>query len=99
MADWQGGKLAVAAVPGAGKSTGMAVTAALVDYQDVRLQLMLDLGALTSEAPKFWLKDHVPAFLPGARRGQAGSRGCSRAGPAAGRPAGRPGGRADGRAG
>lgn len=30
MADWQGGKLAVAAVPGAGKSTGMAVTAALV---------------------------------------------------------------------
>ena len=30
MADWQGGRLAVAAVPGAGKSTGMAVTAALV---------------------------------------------------------------------
>ncbi|MEI6428125.1 MAG: ATP-dependent helicase [Pseudanabaena sp. ELA607] len=30
MAQWHGGKLAVAAVPGAGKSTGMAVTAALV---------------------------------------------------------------------
>jgi DNA helicase-2/ATP-dependent DNA helicase PcrA len=29
MADWQGGELAVAAVPGAGKSTGMAVAAAL----------------------------------------------------------------------
>lgn len=42
-----------------------AVTAALVDYQNVRLQLMLDLGALESDLPKFWLKDHVPAFLPG----------------------------------
>ncbi|MBV9387073.1 MAG: ATP-dependent helicase [Chroococcidiopsidaceae cyanobacterium CP_BM_ER_R8_30] len=29
MADWQGGPLAVAAVPGAGKSTGMAAAAAL----------------------------------------------------------------------
>ncbi len=29
IADWQGGPLAVAAVPGAGKSTGMAVAAAL----------------------------------------------------------------------
>ena len=29
MADWQGGELAVAAVPGAGKSTGMAVAAAI----------------------------------------------------------------------
>ncbi len=29
MADWQGGTLAVSAVPGAGKSTGMAVAAAL----------------------------------------------------------------------
>ncbi|MBW4619167.1 MAG: ATP-dependent helicase [Cyanosarcina radialis HA8281-LM2] len=29
MADWQGGYLAVSAVPGAGKSTGMAVAAAL----------------------------------------------------------------------
>jgi DNA helicase-2/ATP-dependent DNA helicase PcrA len=30
MADWQGGPLAVSAVPGAGKSTGMAAAAALV---------------------------------------------------------------------
>ncbi|NER23715.1 MAG: ATP-dependent helicase [Symploca sp. SIO1C2] len=29
MADWQGGRLAVSAVPGAGKSTGMAVAAAI----------------------------------------------------------------------
>src|SRR4028118_1805332 len=29
MTDWQGGPLAVSAVPGAGKSTGMAVAAAL----------------------------------------------------------------------
>lgn len=29
IADWQGGKLAVSAVPGAGKSTGMAVAAAI----------------------------------------------------------------------
>jgi len=29
MADWLGGKLAVSAVPGAGKSTGMAVAAAI----------------------------------------------------------------------
>ncbi|HAX89480.1 MAG TPA: DNA helicase UvrD [Cyanobacteria bacterium UBA11370] len=29
MADWQGGQLAVSAVPGAGKSTGMAVAAAI----------------------------------------------------------------------
>jgi DNA helicase-2/ATP-dependent DNA helicase PcrA len=28
MTDWQGGQLAVSAVPGAGKSTGMAVAAA-----------------------------------------------------------------------
>ncbi|NET09788.1 MAG: ATP-dependent helicase [Symploca sp. SIO2B6] len=30
MADWQGGPLAVSAVPGAGKSTGMAIAAAIV---------------------------------------------------------------------
>ena len=29
MADWEGGELAIAAVPGAGKSTGMAVAAAI----------------------------------------------------------------------
>jgi DNA helicase-2/ATP-dependent DNA helicase PcrA len=33
MADWKGGQLAVSAVPGAGKSTGMAATAALTIYR------------------------------------------------------------------
>jgi outer membrane protein TolC len=42
-----------------------AVTAALVGYQQTRLQLMLDIGALDTEVPKFWLKDHLAAFLPG----------------------------------
>jgi outer membrane protein TolC len=41
-----------------------AVTAALVDYQLTRLQLMLDIGALDTDVPKFWLKDHLLAFLP-----------------------------------
>ena len=42
-----------------------AVTAALVGYQQTRLQLMLDIGALDTDVPKFWLKDHLAAFLPG----------------------------------
>jgi outer membrane protein TolC len=42
-----------------------AVTAALVDYQQTRLQLLLDIGALDTETPKFWLKDNLAAYLPG----------------------------------
>jgi hypothetical protein len=42
-----------------------AVTAALVGYQQTRLQLMLDIGALDTDVPKFWLKDHLAAFVPG----------------------------------
>lgn len=42
-----------------------AVTAALVTYQEARLQLMLDIGALDSASPRFWLKDQLAAFLPG----------------------------------
>jgi outer membrane protein TolC len=45
-------------------SAQTAVTAALVDYQDVRLQLMLSIGALDTASPKFWLKEHVAAFMP-----------------------------------
>jgi outer membrane protein TolC len=41
-----------------------AVTVALVDYQEARLQLMLDVGALDTESPQFWLKDHLSNFLP-----------------------------------
>ncbi len=42
-----------------------SVTAALVDYQQTRLQLVLDIGALDAELPQFWLKDHLATFLPG----------------------------------
>lgn len=41
-----------------------AVTSALVDYQDARLQLMLDIGALNTNQPKFWLQDHLSGFQP-----------------------------------
>jgi outer membrane protein TolC len=41
-----------------------AVTAALVDHQEARLQLMLDIGALRTETPRFWLKDHLVGVLP-----------------------------------
>jgi DNA helicase II / ATP-dependent DNA helicase PcrA len=44
LADWQGGELAVSAVPGAGKSTGMAVGAAIAIAQhnlNARRQLMV----------------------------------------------------------
>lgn len=46
-------------------SSQNAVTAALVDYQQTRLQLLLDIGALDTETPKFWLKDNLAAYLPG----------------------------------
>lgn len=42
-----------------------AVTTAVVDYQVTRLQLMLDIGALETEQPKFWLQDHLKGFLAG----------------------------------
>jgi outer membrane protein TolC len=41
-----------------------ALTAALVDYQQSRLQLLLDIGALDTDTPDFWLKDHLAGFLP-----------------------------------
>ncbi|MBK5295184.1 MAG: TolC family protein [Acidobacteriia bacterium] len=42
----------------------IAVTAALLSYQQARLQLMLDIGALETAQPKFWLKDQLVGFLP-----------------------------------
>jgi len=49
------------------------VTAALVEYQVARLQLLLDVGVLDTDAPQFWLKDHLPDAVLGSRprRGQA----------------------------
>jgi outer membrane protein TolC len=40
-----------------------AVTSALVNYQVSRLTLMLDIGALETDTPKFWLKDHLETRL------------------------------------
>jgi len=39
---------------------------ALVNYQQARLRLMLDIGALKSEKDKFWLQDQLAGYLPGA---------------------------------
>lgn len=50
-----------------------SVTDALVQYQQTRLQLMLDIGALDTEAPKFWLKDHLAGFLPEVQAASARS--------------------------
>jgi outer membrane protein TolC len=36
-----------------------AVTAAIVSYQQARLQIMLDIGALDTNQEKFWLKDRL----------------------------------------
>jgi len=52
-----------------------AVVAALVDYQNARLQLMLDIGALRSDQPEFWLKDHLAGFLPPHEAGRETSAG------------------------
>lgn len=41
------------------------VTAAIVEHQLARLQLMLDIGALRTDLPQFWLKDHLSNVLPG----------------------------------
>jgi outer membrane protein TolC len=47
-----------------------AVTTALVDYQDGRLQLMLSIGALRTDVPKFWQKDHLTDYLPATSTAQ-----------------------------
>ncbi|MGZ8899005.1 MAG: TolC family protein [Limisphaerales bacterium] len=39
-----------------------AVTSALVSYQDAMLGLLLDIGILETESPRFWLKDHLAAL-------------------------------------
>lgn len=36
-----------------------AVTVALVDHQETRLQLMLNIGTLQTDTPQFWLQDHL----------------------------------------
>jgi DNA helicase-2/ATP-dependent DNA helicase PcrA len=54
MADWQGGSLAVSAVPGSGKSTGMAVAAAILlaeRYLSLSSTALLEPGALPVAQP------------------------------------------------
>jgi outer membrane protein TolC len=41
-----------------------AVTSALLAYQEARLRLMLDIGALNADLPQFWLQNHLASFLP-----------------------------------
>ena len=36
-----------------------AVTQAMVSYQDAMMLLLLDIGVLQTESPRFWLKDHL----------------------------------------
>jgi outer membrane protein TolC len=55
-----------------------AVTAAIIDHQEARLQLMLDLGALDASESKFWLKDHLADFLPVESPSRALSAGAER---------------------
>jgi outer membrane protein TolC len=40
-----------------------AVTTALVEYQRSRLQLLLDIGALDTQVPQFWLKNPLAGYL------------------------------------
>jgi hypothetical protein len=40
-------------------ATQNALTAALVSYQEVRLQLMLDLGVVDTGGDQFWFRDHL----------------------------------------
>jgi outer membrane protein TolC len=47
-----------------------AVTQAIVSYQDAMLRLLLDIGILETESPRFWLKDHL-ATLDGVQTAPA----------------------------
>jgi outer membrane protein TolC len=44
-----------------------AVTTALVDYQQARLQLLLDIGSLDTAVPEFWLANPLPGYLAGTK--------------------------------
>jgi outer membrane protein TolC len=43
-----------------------SVTAALVEFQTTRMQLMLDIGALNTDVPQFWIKDQMAGYAEGA---------------------------------
>jgi DNA helicase II / ATP-dependent DNA helicase PcrA len=66
IADWQGGRLAVSAVPGAGKSTGMAVAAALaIARHQLHARHQLVVVTFTRSAAanlKAKIRDHLTAL-------------------------------------
>ncbi|HEY9653020.1 MAG TPA: ATP-dependent helicase [Coleofasciculaceae cyanobacterium] len=69
MADWQGGQLAVSAVPGAGKSTGMAVAAAfaIARYQlhGKRQLVVVTFTRSAAASIKAKIRENLkPLFLP-----------------------------------
>lgn len=47
------------------------VTTSLVRYLQTRLQLLLDLGVLKADQPKFWLGDPIAMMRPGIRPGKS----------------------------
>ena len=46
-----------------------ALTQRVVDYQRTRLQLLLDIGMLETDAEDFWLKDPLAMRLSDSQRG------------------------------
>jgi DNA helicase-2/ATP-dependent DNA helicase PcrA len=63
LADWQGGALAVSAVPGAGKSTGMAVAAAIaIAHHQLTLRHQLIVVTFTRSAAAS-IKAKIRAYL------------------------------------
>jgi outer membrane protein TolC len=52
-------------------ATQNALTAALVSYQEVRLQLMLDLGLVDTEGEQFWFRDHLAGQIEDEARRSA----------------------------
>jgi DNA helicase-2/ATP-dependent DNA helicase PcrA len=80
MADWQGGSLAVSAVPGAGKSTGMAVAAAIAiaRYQlhGKRQLVVVTFTRSAAASIKAKIRDYLkPLRLPQKRRQHFSSKG------------------------
>lgn len=49
-----------------------AVTAALVAYQQIRLELLLTLGAIDTRSERFWFKEQLADFAPAGTVGPAG---------------------------
>jgi DNA helicase-2/ATP-dependent DNA helicase PcrA len=62
MADWQGGTLAVSAVPGSGKSTGMAIAAAILLAKRHLARNRENVGGWSEQRAEAWESDG-PSFV------------------------------------